>query len=143
MTTIKVNGARSRYVPGRRALQLSHLQTQWIDVTVSAGDDDALPSDALYERVVTLRDKTLENILRPDSPAVYEHQYSPGDLVLWCNYSLMHRAPAQAVVASIDDAQSRHMWRISVKGPPCLRLPRLDEAEWVSEHIAERYRSRL
>ena len=86
----------SRYVPGRRALQLSHLQTQWIDVTVSAGGggDASPPSesdcDALHARVVDLRDRTLENVLHPGSPAVYEHQYSPGDLVLWCNYSLSH-----------------------------------------------------
>jgi alpha-ketoglutarate-dependent taurine dioxygenase len=133
------------YVPGRRALQLSHLETEWIDVRICEGDDvdNALANDALHKRVVHLRDKTLQDIMRPNSPAVYEHQYSPGDLVLWCNYSVMHQAPAQDVVASIHDAQSRHMWRISAKGPPCLRLPRLDEDAWVTEHITEQYRSRM
>lgn len=132
------------YVPGRRALQLSHLETEWIDVRISAGDDDRLlATDTLHGRAVSLRDKILQHAMRPNSSAVYQHQYSLGDLVLWCNYSVMHQAPAQDVVASIDDAQSRHMWRISAKGPPCLRLPRLDEEAWVSEHITEQYRSRL
>ena len=131
------------YVHGRRALQLSHLETEWIDVSVFADGDETSSSDALHDRVVNLRDNVLHNVVRLDSPAVYHHQYSPGDLVIWCNYSVMHRAPAQDVVASIDDAQSRHMWRISAKGPPCLRLPRRDEPSWVSEHITENYRSRL
>ena len=131
------------YVPGRRALQLSHLETEWIDVSIFTDGDDTSSNDALHDRVVNLRDKVLDNVVRLDSPAVYHHQYSRGDLVIWCNYSVMHRAPPQDVVASIADTQSRHMWRISAKGPPCFCLPRPDEPSWVSEHITENYRSRL
>ena len=126
------------YVPGRRMLQVSHLETAWIDLQLSS----SLPSaetESLHGRVLGVRDRALDWATRDNSPALYEHQYSVGDLVIWCNYSVMHRAPPQTVVGSRDDPDARHMWRISVKGAPAPVLPRADSREWLDAHVTEGY----
>ena len=130
-------------MPGRRALQVSHLETKWINVRVSEGIAGEQNSHDLHQRIISMRDRALAWATKQDSPAIYKHSYSVGDLVIWDNYSTLHRAPAQLVVGSVDDAQARHMWRISVKGAPAVRLPRSDSAEWRDALIAEAYQSRL
>jgi hypothetical protein len=43
------------------------------------------------------------------------------------------------MLASAEDASARLLYRISVKGAPCLSLPRADSPAWLSDHIAGAY----
>ena len=45
------------------------------------------------------------------------------------------------MLRSADDPNARFLYRISVKGTPCLSLPRPDTPEWLEDHIAEAYRT--
>jgi hypothetical protein len=44
------------------------------------------------------------------------------------------------MLKSVTEPGARFLYRISVKGPPCLTLPRRDADEWIAEHIAQGYR---
>jgi alpha-ketoglutarate-dependent taurine dioxygenase len=129
------------HVPGRRMLQVSHLETAWIDLQLSSSSPSVHMggTKSLQARILGVRDRALDWATRADSPALYQHQYSVGDLVIWCNYSVLHRAPPQTVVGSLDDPDARHMWRISVKGAPAPVLPRADSRGWIDAHVTEGY----
>ena len=45
------------------------------------------------------------------------------------------------MLRSADDPNARFLYRISVKGTPCLCLPRSDTPEWLEDHIAEAYQT--
>ena len=86
------------FVPGRRALQVSHLQTEWIDVQVSTAGTEEGESGALHSRIISVRDRVLELATRAGSPMLYEHQYSVGDLVSTAHrrgYSIPPRSTVQ------------------------------------------------
>lgn len=73
----------------------------------------------------------------------YSHEHQRGDVVMWDNYSLWHRAPAQVMVPTVDSPGARLLYRCSVKGQPSLMLPRSDSEEWLQTHIAGAYRTPL
>ena len=70
----------------------------------------------------------------------YDHAHTPGDVTLWHNYMTLHNSPpCMSNIESIDDA--RLMYRLSCKGEPMLHLPRMDDPDWLEEHIAGGYTS--
>jgi alpha-ketoglutarate-dependent taurine dioxygenase len=68
----------------------------------------------------------------------YDHAHAPGDLTIWSNYMTLHNStPSRPCTADIADA--RLMYRLSCKGEPALRLPRIDDPAWLRQHIALEY----
>lgn len=53
-----------------------------------------------------------------DERHIYRHKYSVGDLVIWDTLQTMHAATPIGVATSRAD--SRLLWRISVRGHPSL-----------------------
>ena len=49
---------------------------------------------------------------------VYRHRYAVGDLVAWDNYATLHAATL--IPPASDEASTRLLHRISVKGAPAL-----------------------
>jgi taurine dioxygenase len=47
----------------------------------------------------------------------YRHAWTPGDLLMWDNRSVLHLAPAD-----YTHEHTRHMHRVTVLGSPCGRL---------------------
>jgi alpha-ketoglutarate-dependent taurine dioxygenase len=72
----------------------------------------------------------------------YDHLHTPGDVTIWDLFSTLHCIPPQLrSVNSLGDV--RLLYRISTKGEPCIELPRKDDEDWLSEHIAGGWRTEL
>ena len=81
-------------------------------------------------------DRLEAHVLQPQFR--YDHLHVPGDVTLWDNYMTLHNSPPiKSNINSIDDA--RLLYRLSCKGEPALALPRRDETEWLTAHIAGGY----
>ena len=65
----------------------------------------------------------------PENTAV--HQWTAGDLVIWDNLSVLHRADT----LGIPGQGTRLLHRISVKGKPVFKLPRRDNVQWLEQHV--------
>ncbi len=72
----------------------------------------------------------------------YDHSHSAGDLTIWSNFATLHSAPPVKVnVDAVEDA--RLIYRMTVKGPPALTLPRKDDPGWIKENLMLPYTTPL
>ncbi len=69
-----------------------------------------MPDGEADELIETLKDHVLQE------QYIYRHQYAVGDLVVWDTFQTMHSATPIDVATS--DANSRLLWRISIRGRP-------------------------
>ena len=76
------------------------------------GQADALPDDEAGALLDALKDHALQE------RHIYRHRYSVGDLVVWDTLQTMHAAVPIDVATS--KADSRLLWRISVRGRPAV-----------------------
>ena len=62
----------------------------------------------------------------PHNQFVLAHSYEPGDVVLWDNYTLWHRAPPQIMLASPSDPSARflckHTKLVTLLRNSCVRM---------------------
>lgn len=81
---------------GRKAVYINPIR---IESIVGMGDEEALP----------LLDRLLEHAIRPEHQ--YRHRWQPGDLVLWDNRCLMHKANGD-----YDMSERRYLYRVMLRG---------------------------
>jgi taurine dioxygenase len=74
---------------------------------------DGLPPQDAQAFLKSLRNHAL------DESHIYRHKYAVGDVVVWDTLQTMHRATP--IDIGTDDADSRLLWRISVRGTPAVR----------------------
>ena len=71
---------------------------------------EGMSDDEARQLIIGLKDHALQEC------NIYRHKYRVGDLVIWDNLQTMHSATPIGVATS--DADSRLLWRISVRGKP-------------------------
>lgn len=81
---------------GRRAIYINPIR---IESIVGMDDGEALP----------LLDALLEHAVRPEHQ--YRHRWQPGDVVIWDNRCLLHKANGD-----YDMSQRRYLYRLMLKG---------------------------
>jgi taurine dioxygenase len=81
---------------GRRSIYLNPIRIERIEGLVP-------------EESVTLLDELLAHASRPEFE--YRHRWKPGDLVMWDNRCLLHRANAD-----YDMRERRYLYRVMLKG---------------------------
>merc|ERR1719191_1644341 len=85
-------------------------------------------------------DKLEKHVLQPRFR--YDHFHSSGDLTIWSNFATIHSAPP--VKVNVDDLEdARLIYRMTVKGPPSLTLPRKDDPSWIKENLMLPYTTPL
>lgn len=81
---------------GRKAIYINPIR---IDGIVGMDDDEALP----------LLETLLEHAVRPEHQ--YRHRWQPGDVVIWDNRCLLHKANGD-----YDMSQRRYLYRLMLRG---------------------------
>lgn len=83
-----------------------------------------------------LLDRLEKHVLQPRFR--YDHVHARGDVTVWCNFATVHSGPPQQRgIGSLEDA--RLFYRISVKGPQSLTLPRNDDTAWIQANVVPPY----
>ena len=81
-------------------------------------------------------DRLEEHVLQPQFR--YDHVHAVGDVTIWHNWMSIHNSPPMKVGSRNED-DTRLMYRLSCKGPPCFVLPRTDDPSWIEANISPPY----
>eukprot|EP00037_Helgoeca_nana_P037259 m.15277 g.15277 ORF g.15277 m.15277 type:complete len:420 (+) comp8614_c0_seq2:79-1338(+) len=81
-------------------------------------------------------DRLETHVLQPEFR--YDHVHTAGDVTIWHNWLSVHNGPPLKVLSRNPD-DTRLMFRLSCKGPPCYNLPRRDSEEWLKTNISPSY----